>query len=225
MSEKQLDFLNIFDKSEPRDKEKKFEDVLSSPDNSDEEDDKQDPLDFDQEEIYKREQADRIFKQQEINQEQTDKIEARKRLLDTRNTPSVMSFEEYLPEIRNYHQRMAAVKEAHKNVSGEAKLALYNRILWPDIYEEEMYKDSARLYLNYLEALRRSKSTHRAGMDSAYLPTKEKKKTEHKSAEKKSKKIGESSAGYDKSSEQNNDDLPDDPYADIYPTSRKWRKH
>lgn len=223
MSEKQLDFLNIFDKSEPRDKERKFDDVLSAADNSDEEDDKQDPLDFDQEEIYKRAEADRIFKQQEVDQARTEKMEARKRLLDTRNTPSLMSFEDYLPEIKNYALRLAAVKEAHDRVSGEAKLALYNRIVWPDIYEEEMYKESARLYLNYLDALRRSKSSRRVNTEAAYLPPKDKKKVERKSIEKKLKKTEELPASNNKDLENNTDESPDDPYSDIYPTRPRYR--
>jgi len=223
MSEKQLDFLNIFDKSEPRDKEKKFDDVLSTADDSDEEDDKQDPLDFNQEEIYKREEAERIFKQQQADQERADKVEARKRVLDTRNTPPVIAFEEFLPEIRNYALRLAAVKEAHSRVSGEAKLALYNRIVWPDIYEEEMYKESARLYLNYLDALRRSKSSRRVSTEAAYLPPQDKKKTERKPGEKKLSKTTESPASDEKGLGNNVDELPDDPYSDIYPTSRRWR--
>ncbi len=223
MSEKQLDFLNIFDKSEPRDKERKFEDVLSAPDDFEGEDDKQDSLDFNQEETYKREEAERIFKQQEIDKERSDKIETRKRLLDTRIPSSVMAFEDFLPEIRNYYQRLLSVKEAHKRVSGEAKLALYNRILWPDIYEEEMYKESARLYLNYLEALQRSKSSHRAGIDSAYLPPKGKKKPERKVIEKKAKNANESPENENKEAENKNDNLPDDPYSDIYPARPRYR--
>lgn len=151
MSEKQLDFIHIFNEAE------------KTPDNSAEDIDvseeaENDPVAFDELQAEQRREIEKaeLAKQQ---REKNDQLKQRRISLLLKTTPTVAEFNEFMPEIIRYQERMNDFRTAYESASQPDKLALYEKMVRPDINDEPLYQDSARLYLKYLEAYREDKRT------------------------------------------------------------------
>jgi hypothetical protein len=135
--------------------------IGNSEENNSEERDKEDasveffdPLEFNLQDEEARAEAERIFIEKELLAEEEFRFKRRQKLLNY-GAPSATYFEDFLPEIEAYHQRMNSFKIEHDQApAGEQKNKLYEILVAPQILDEEKYRDSARLYLNYLEAVK-----------------------------------------------------------------------
>lgn len=147
MSEKQLNFLNIFEPSKHEienidDGEIENEEVLN---NQEVEEKKEDLI---SESLIKREE--------EIKKEAERKLKRLNILKAGEDSLTVADFEELMPEIKAYEIRILMLKAVYQNATpGADKEKAYLKIVNPDIHDDEAHRDSARLYLKYLEVCKR----------------------------------------------------------------------
>ncbi|MGE5426201.1 MAG: hypothetical protein ACM3PZ_03940 [Bacillota bacterium] len=162
MSEKQLDFLHVFD--QPREPEKKEdEDVV------DEEGDRQ------------------SVRKIEINQEQERRDqERRERMIALLQSvdPKPEDFEEFKPLIEEYSQRLEEIRREYQEAAEQPeRLRLYYILVRPDLNDAEEYQGRARLYLKYKEAENQVSGRQRAEAYAEMF----RRRHPHKKAEKKIK--------------------------------------
>jgi len=224
MPDKQLDFFNIFDEvsKNPRKvssakNEEKTEENKEKPDREAEEKAK---LELSKKQIEKQLEEKKEFRNNFL------KILSEGRL----NIILIEDFEEFLPEIRAYAKRIASFKEEYDKRDGTNKSEIYNKLVWPDSYDNPKYREIAFLYVNYVKIKQRSaaitaqikkervknelKFSNKPGADIDI-------KTQDKSQKSRVKNKDEISNDID---EAYDDDGAPDPYGDIYPYSRELRK-
>ncbi|MDD2680657.1 MAG: hypothetical protein PHE20_00975 [Patescibacteria group bacterium] len=158
-----------------------------------------------------------------INREEEIKKEAerslkRLRLIQTNDDIPLASFKDIMPEIKAYEIRLSMLRAAYNRAApGEDKQRAYLVLVSPEINDDEAYRDSARLYFKYLEASK---------IDAKQQAIMKSKKTKGK---KKTLANAPVKPEIDKTEREieSGDDVNDapDPYGDIYPYSRKWRKN
>lgn len=217
MSEKQLNFLNIFETSDKKERSPLPEEESRS---AFDENDHEDPTTFDLEEQRLREEAELISKKEGERAEL--ELEQRQQLLYSSLPLRSSDFNIVLPEIKNYAERFRSYRARYQEARLEDKAALYPRLVWPDTYEEPEYRESARLYLNYLEVVKQERAAQQREDRAAAVALKKNKKKPVESASAK-KEASMSKSFKDRDINKENDDAPD-PYGDIYPYSRKWRR-
>ena len=150
MPDKQLDFFNIFDEvsKNPRKvssakNEEKTEENKEKPDREAEEKAK---LELSKKQIEKQLEEKKEFRNNFL------KILSEGRL----NIILIEDFEEFLPEIRAYAKRIASFKEEYDKRDGTNKSEIYNKLVWPDSYDNPKYREIAFLYVNYVKIKQRS---------------------------------------------------------------------
>jgi hypothetical protein len=216
MSEKQLNFLNIFETSKKEEASSSESEYLVK----NGENDYEDPLVFDLEEKRLREEAELISRKEREKNELELKRSQRQRLLDSHSPRHPSDFQSVLPEIQQYAERSRSYRAVYESSSPEQKSELYPRLVWPDTYEEPEYRESARLYINYLEAVKREREEQSENkMKSSFSKKKKEKKTLTPTKKQEKVIIRRSLVEADA---QEDDDAPN-PYGDIYPYSRNWR--
>ena len=215
MSEKQLNFLNIFETSKKEEPSLPEEESFVAADVNNYED----PIAFDLEEKRLREEAELISREEREKKEIELKRNQRQQLLNSRSSWHPSDFQSVLPEIQQYAERMRSYRALYESSSPERKSELYPRLVWPDTYEEPEHREGARLYINYLEAVKREKeqqqSKHR------FETSFSKKKKEKANPLKKKDKVVTRKPLVEVDI-QGDEDAPN-PYGDIYPYSRNWR--
>lgn len=220
MSEKQLNFFHIFDHPDKRDELEADYRTDDFTDNG-EESLSSDPVEENLQEEKDRLRAEEISADQIKSEEQIAKKERYQRLLQL-PVADISEFQEFIADIQNYSERIGQFRQALAQASpGPEKEVIYRKIVNPDLYDEDKYHDLARLYLNYLVALQNERY-YQSKASSTY-PKNEKKKNkikDSKSIKKPEIKLSENSRLEE---EDENNDAPD-PYGDIYPMSRHWRK-
>jgi len=217
MSEKQLNFLHIFDDANKRDELKAEIQSDDYPEN--EEETSSDPLEENFQEEQDRLKADKITFAGIKAAEQAARQERYNRLL--RLPPAKLSlFNEFITEIENYSQRIRQFRQELEQVDpGEEKEKIYKKIVNPNLYDEEEYREIAAIYLNYLEALKNEKDDNNQ-VSLNYLKNEQNEKT----IKKLNRQEMTSSEGNDSNDIDEEADEPD-PYGEIYPMSRQWKKN
>lgn len=148
MSEKQLNFLEIFD--HPEGAEPAPEPLVIEEESDATE---LDPVLFDQSEVEQRQAAERLVMEQRVVQQQQELAARRQRLLSANTAVDVSDFQEFMPEIQAYYQRLAAIRASFDAAApGEDKQYWYSKLVSPEIYDDLPYQESARLYRRYFEA-------------------------------------------------------------------------
>ncbi|MDP3836934.1 MAG: hypothetical protein Q8Q67_02440 [bacterium] len=158
MSEKQLNFLNIFEPSKheieniDEDDVKNEEGIEACAADKDTEAKKEDLI---SESLIKREEA--LKKEAEIKLKRLKLLRAREDLL------KIADFADIMPEIKAYEIRMLMLRASYEAaLPGEDKQRAYQTLVNPDLHDEEIYRDSARLYLKYLEVAKQEMSLQAA---------------------------------------------------------------
>lgn len=153
MSEKQLNFLEIFDHQESPES---LSELSSIPEDRDAVE--SDPVLFDQSEIEQRQAAEQLVAEQLAEQQRQELLARRQRLLSANTKVDLSDFREFMPEIQAYYQRLADIKASFDAAApGEDKQYWYSKLVSPEIYDDFAYQESARLYRRYLEV---SKAEH-----------------------------------------------------------------
>ena len=158
MSEKQLDFLHIFDE-EIEKKNKAVESDLEH-DSEDEDFDleENDPLVFEEAEKRRRLEAEAIMKQQEVVQQQLDLENLRFKILNNQAELSLSDFTPFMGEIEAYQKRLSNFRQAYEVAkNGPDKEALYRKLVSPQLEDEEAFRESALLWMRYV-ALQKERS-------------------------------------------------------------------
>jgi len=147
MSEKQLDFLNIFEPSK------------HEIENIDEGESENKEVLEDQKVVEKKEDliSDSLIKREkEIKKEAEIKLKRLEILRSGEESLKISDFADIMPEIKAYETRMLMLRAAYEAASpGDDKSRAYQTLVNPDMYDEEVHRDSARLYLKYLEVSKR----------------------------------------------------------------------
>lgn len=215
MSEKQLNFLNIFEtskKEEPSLPEEEFSTIADV-------NNYEDPIAFDLEEKRLREEAELISRKEREKKEAELKRHQRQELLNSHSPRYPSDFQSVFAEIQQYAERMRSYRALYESSSPERKSELYPRLVWPDTYEEPEYREGARLYINYLEALKREKEQQQPDYRFE-APVSKKKKKKVNTLKKKDEAITRKPLV---EVDAQGDEDASNPYGDIYPYSRTWR--
>ena len=144
MPEKQLNFVHIFDEAEKEAPKAPAE--LPAEDNEE----VSDPISADRDENRQREEAEIIFQGKEKEEQTAQKQEHRTALL-LATSPKLEDFQEYMPEIRAYGERMNLFRNNFQKAEGPEKKKIYEILVRPDLNDEPNLRDSARLYLKFLD--------------------------------------------------------------------------
>jgi len=160
MSEKQLDFLHIFDEEI----EKKNKAVESDLEHDSETEDcdleENDPLVFEEAEKRRRLEAEAIMKQQEVAQKQLDLENLRFKILNNQEELGLSDFAPFMGEIEAYQKRLSNFRQAYEVAkNGPDKEALYRKLVSPQLEEEEDFRESALLYMRYERLLKNKKAS------------------------------------------------------------------
>jgi len=215
MSEKQLNFLNIFETSKKEEPSLPEEESSTTADVNDYED----PIAFDLEEKRLREGAELISRKEREEKEIELKRRQRQELLNSHFPRHPFDFQPVLPEIQRYAERVRSYRALYESSSPERKSELYPRLVWPDTYEEPEYRESACLYINYLEAVKRENEQQQS--ESRFeAPVSKKKKKKANTLKKKDKVVARKPLV---EVDTQGDEDASNPYGDIYPYSRNWR--
>jgi len=155
MGIEQTNFLNIFDKTEAESKL----DLSNSPVEMIDEEEAAVPV----KENELSEKPEYLISESLITKEEEIKKEAERKLKCLRLSRAsreiaLSEFEDIMPEIKAYEIRLSMLRAIHEDSApGEEKQKAYMRLVNPDMYDDEVYRDSARLYLKYLEAVKTDK--------------------------------------------------------------------
>lgn len=155
MSEKQLNFLNIFEPSKHE-----IENIDEAAIENEEEfetDTETQGVEAKKEELISE---SLIKREEEIKKEAEIKLK-RLRLLQTNDDIPLSEFEDIMPEIKTYALRLSMFRKDYQTlVAGDAKQKAY-LILTNPVHDDEEYRDSARLYLKYIKAMKMNQSKDR----------------------------------------------------------------
>lgn len=165
MIDKQLNFLHIFDDALL----KKSEDLKGDQKEINQQDDgdldmlENDPLLFDEQERKNRQAAEEIFANQEAAEKETKRQayikSLRSNILRKEGSFSVNDFIYFSEELSAYNDRMQSFQAEHQAAStGEEKECLYRKLVSPHLEDEVAYRETALLYLRYLDALQAEKN-------------------------------------------------------------------
>lgn len=148
MPEKQLNFLEIFDHPEGVEPAPESLVAEEEPDATE-----LDPVLFDQSEAEQRQAAEQLVMEKRAVQQQQELATRRQRLLSANTVVEPSDFQEFMPEIQAYYQRLAAIRASFDAAApGEDKQYWYSKLVNPEIYDDLAYQESARLYRRYFEA-------------------------------------------------------------------------
>lgn len=147
MSEKQLNFLHIFDDEIQKAK-------TSAIENDADQDNLDDSLVFDEKEEEAKRKADELISKQERQEKEAELSSLRERILKNKGDIRVFNFIPFMEEIENYSRRMKGFQEEFELAApGIERQKIYDKIIHPNFKDEEKYQESALLYLRYIEAL------------------------------------------------------------------------
>ncbi len=220
MPNKQLDFLDIFDHP-VRSFEAKKSEASSAKHNNIK------PLSKEEIEFEREQNADRR-KAQEAKQ-----VEHLKYLLASNYWDlSLDDFKEFTEELSAYQQRLLGFKKEARKIEqeinegkgntnakqkeiGESNLDLHWKSVFPEVNDDPEYRDLALLWIKYKKVLQQSKAQANTGVEVH-------KKTRKTKSGGTAKKIKTKADDYNNNNDD--DDNSPDPYGDIYPYSRKFRR-
>lgn len=115
---------------------------------------------FDEAEAEKK-TADEVLRQEkesaELAEMEEKNIERQRLINDSEAEPD--DFQIFCDEIDGYYGRIKAWRQEFKNpeTSFEEKSRIHAKLAQPEIFDEPEFRDSARLYLKYLEVIKASK--------------------------------------------------------------------
>jgi len=200
MPEKQLNFLNIFEPSKHE---------IENIDKDDVEDEEEQSIDTEAQGTEEKKEEDLISdslikREEKIKKEAEIKLK-RLRLLQTNREIPLSDFEDIMPEIKAYEIRLAMLRAIYENATpGPDKQKAYQKLVNPDLYDEEMHRDSARLYLKYLDSLK-SYQKKQLTVNNQKARKDKNKKLDPNSIEYKMKKIKDYKPGHKDASARNFD--------------------
>jgi hypothetical protein len=158
--EKQLNFLNIFDEEVEREKAAQNNAIEKSAlEDIDEKDIlENDPIAFDQFEAKQKEEANRLIQESERAAHQKILEDFLIEINERRGEISLLDFNPFLSDLRQYHERFQSFKQALQNAKpGLDKETIYRKIVSPNTEDEPQFRNIASLYLIYLEKIKELK--------------------------------------------------------------------
>ncbi|MBN2884949.1 hypothetical protein JXE04_03415 [Patescibacteria group bacterium] len=179
MSEKQLNFLNIFEPSK-HEIENIDEDVIEN-----EEEQSTDTETQGTEEKKEDLISDALIKrEEEIKKEAEIKLKRLYLLQSSDDDIELSEFDDIMPEIKSYEVRMAMFRAEYEAAQpGKDKEKIYNKLVNPDVLDEDTYRDSASLYLKYLRILRQDEKNKIVALRIKETQEKEERRRKRKEAE------------------------------------------
>ncbi|MDD3663203.1 MAG: hypothetical protein PHT84_05030 [Candidatus Pacebacteria bacterium] len=150
MSEKQLDFLHIFDEETEKNNEASEPDLEHDSEDEDFDLEENDPLVFEEAEKRRRLEAEEIMKQQAVAQKQLELENLRFKILNNQADLHLSDFAPFMGEIESYQKRLSDFRRAYEaSENGPNKEALYRKLVSPQLEDEENFRESALLYMRY----------------------------------------------------------------------------
>jgi hypothetical protein len=151
MSEKQLDFLHIFDEETEKNNEASEPDLEHDSEDEDFDLEENDPLVFEEAEKRRRLEAEEIMKQQAVAQKQLELENLRFKILNNQADLHLSDFAPFMGEIESYQKRLSDFRRAYEaSENGPNKEALYRKLVSPQLEDEEDFRESALLYMRYI---------------------------------------------------------------------------